>query len=644
MATVGSDFDVEDAQRGLKSPVWQHFGFPIYSKTTGEKWTDKTKTACKYCRRLLPYNGNTSNMQQHISRHHSEKQSELTPPQRKLPRGQTTLTGGFAAPLHHHNARAQEITKAIGYFIGKDLRPFSVVENEGFRLLMNTLEPRYRIPSRQHFSQVVVPKLYQEVRAHVVEILREADTVSITTDGWTSRATQSYITITAHVINAEWELAGFVLQTRPLLESHTGANIAEVLKEAVAEWQLERQQQSIAVVTDNARNMDVAVREAGLAPHIKCFAHTLNLATQAGLSVPRISRLLGRIRRIVNFFHRSPTATAVLAAKQKLLLGPDINEHKLIVDVTTRWNSSLDMLQRYLDLQPAVAAALLSPEVRRNAREIDTLDNLDIRDAEDIMKLLKPLKTVTTVLSDEQNPTVSLIVPLKHTIEQSMLPVEEDSTTVSTMKKAIFNNLSDRYTGPGDNHLLDCTALDPRFRSLPHLTEDQRQDVFQRVKEKAVQMYKQTNSPVEETGGVTDTSASTHAAELPADQADMVDADLQQPTHKKTALEDLLAGTFTENVGTAQGNHMCGIEAELVRYRSEMSISLTSCPLKWWKENSKFYPLLSPLAKAYLTTPATSVPSERVFSTAGDVVTSQRSQLRPENVDMLIFLKRNLKV
>ena len=142
---------------------------------------------------------------------------------------------------------------------------------------VKTLEPRYLIPSRQHFSQVVMPKLYQEVRAHVVEVCRRADTVSITTDGWTSRAMQSYITITAHVINAEWELAGFVLQTRPLLESHTGANIAEVLKEAVAEWQLERQQQGIAVVTDNARNMDGEGSRAGTAhqvfrPHFK-FSH-----------------------------------------------------------------------------------------------------------------------------------------------------------------------------------------------------------------------------------------------------------------------------------------------------------------------------------------------------------------------------------
>ncbi len=46
------------------------------------------------------------------------------------------------------------------------------------------------------------------------------------------------------------------------------------------------------------------------------------------------------------------------------------------------------------------------------------------------------------------------------------------------------------------------------------------------------------------------------------------------------------------------------------------------------RENRSKYPLLSPLAKAYLSIPATSVPSERVFSTAGDIVTAQRSQLK----------------
>lgn len=44
MARLGNNFEIEDAPGGFKSPVWPHFGFSIYTNTTGEKWTDKTKT------------------------------------------------------------------------------------------------------------------------------------------------------------------------------------------------------------------------------------------------------------------------------------------------------------------------------------------------------------------------------------------------------------------------------------------------------------------------------------------------------------------------------------------------------------------------------------------------------------------------
>ncbi|XP_065140690.1 E3 SUMO-protein ligase ZBED1-like [Paramisgurnus dabryanus] len=368
--------------------------------------------------------------------------------------------------------------------------------------------------------------------------------------------------------------------------------------------------------------MDVAVREAGLAPHVRCFAHTLNLASQAGLSVPRVSRLLGRVRRIAAFFHRSSTATAALAAKQILL---ELPPHKLIIDVAMRWNSSLDMIERYLEQQAAVTAALLSNDVRRNVRDIDTLDGSDIRDAEDIVNLLKPLKTATTVRCDEKNPTVSLIVPLKHMIEHNMASKEEDSPTVSNIKKAILNNLHNRYTSEY-NHLLECTALDPRFRVLPHLEKDQCDDVFHRLKEKAVLMLQNK--------GKKGASGHPPAAEQPLDQKDRAGTELKPPPSKKTALEDLLGGTFDEPVA----KHITQIDAEMIKYRAETSISLNSCPLKWWKENARVYPLLSSIAKAYLSTPATSVPSERVFSSAGDIVNVQRSQLLPENVDMLIFL------
>lgn len=80
------------------------------------------------------------------------------------------------------------------------MRPFSVVQ---FCELVKLLEPRYHIPSCPHFSQEVIPALYNEVKANVIDGLKKAESVAITTDGWTSRAVQSYITITAHVITTE---------------------------------------------------------------------------------------------------------------------------------------------------------------------------------------------------------------------------------------------------------------------------------------------------------------------------------------------------------------------------------------------------------------------------------------------------------
>ncbi len=172
-------------------------------------------------------------------------------------------------------------------------------------------------------------------------------------------------------------------------------------------------------------------------------------------------------------------------SKQKQLQLPS---HKLIMDVTMRWNSTLDMLTRYLEQQAAIASALTSSEIRQNARNIDTLDSCDIRDAEDLVKLLNPLKTATTVLCEEKSPTVSLIVPLKSVIEQRMTPNDGNSTTMANTKMAILRNIADRYSGDAYNYLLECTALDPRFRTLPQLDHDQCEAIFLRVLNKAKQL------------------------------------------------------------------------------------------------------------------------------------------------------------
>lgn len=60
-----------------------------------------------------------------------------------------------------------------------------------------------------HFSDKAIPKPYEKVKA----VLKNAEFVALTTDGWTSRSMEGYITVTAHFIH-EWETKNYVLQTK----------------------------------------------------------------------------------------------------------------------------------------------------------------------------------------------------------------------------------------------------------------------------------------------------------------------------------------------------------------------------------------------------------------------------------------------
>ena len=65
--------------------------------------------------------------------------------------------------------------------------------------------------------------------------------------------------------------------------------------------------------------------------------------------------------------------------------------------------------------------------------------------------------------------------------------------------------------------------------------------------------------------------------------------------------------------------------------------------LKWWRAYKGQFPCLFQAVKALLATPATSVPSERIFSEAGYIARARRSRIIPQNLNKFTFLKKNLK-
>ena len=63
----------------------------------------------------------------------------------------------------------------------------------------------------------------------------------------------------------------------------------------------------------------------------------------------------------------------------------------------------------------------------------------------------------------------------------------------------------------------------------------------------------------------------------------------------------------------------------------------------WWKGHASELPHLARVARKLLCIPATTMPSERLFSASGHIVSPHREQMKPEKVNMLTFLHFNLK-
>ncbi len=247
---------------------------------------------------------------------------------------QQTMRGFVMGNASCTPQQAAVLTDSILNMLVTDMRPLSMVEDDGFTKMIHTLNPGYTLPSRTHFTNFVERKYEETFKEVKTAINTNNSKLALTTDVWTSVATEAYLGITCHYITDDWDMQSFCLTTMPLQDRHTASNIAEWLEQVVARFEIPPSK-IIAIVHDNGANIVAAaniLEEKHGWSSVRCTGHTLQLVINTALKHPSIEKAVGAARCLVEHFKKSELASSKLREKQQQMATP---EHSLVQDIST---------------------------------------------------------------------------------------------------------------------------------------------------------------------------------------------------------------------------------------------------------------------------------------------------------------------
>lgn len=152
------------------------------------------------------------------------------------------------------------INKAVIKFVVEGLQPFSVVDLQAFKDLIQDLQPNATIMSCPTLRSSIA-EATKSMKKKLIASMSEAEYITTTTDCWTTRR-RSFIGITAHWLDPDsLDRHSVALACRQLKGSHTFDVLAAALNDIHAEYQI--RDKIVRTTTDNGSNFLKAFRIYG---------------------------------------------------------------------------------------------------------------------------------------------------------------------------------------------------------------------------------------------------------------------------------------------------------------------------------------------------------------------------------------------
>lgn len=512
---------------------------------------------------------------------------------------QTLLSSRFQIPS---KTELTKVTKGITNLLASTGTPYSFVELDAFQKFMAIVCPHYKVPCRTTFSERFIPQLYSETRETIAMMIRDVPFMSLTTDGWTGCNGSQFVAVTTTYITDDWTMQTVTLACREFNKSHTGKHIAALIRDILGEYNINERRVS-AITTDRGSNMINAVVKELLMPHVPCFAHALNTFVQKVLQNHFVSAILEKVRSLYNLFSQSSHARRVLKEMQK---NNNLPTNKMPSSCTTRWWSEIQQLQFVVVQEKALFS--FCNEFKNGEHQNYAITSNDMKNVNVVLGFMVDLERIQKTLGGEKEATGSLIHPVIDKTNDIINKIGNKCLAypgVYTFRQDVqqlFQALKDLYATES-SHLDMATFMDPRF-------ERKNVSVITPIIELDARINVGAPSAAE--------SSEIHQQKPRNDlQIFFDDEDEDMPAAVRT------------------------IESDIEEFLRKPKLSLAEDAILWWKRNQSNFPLLAQIAKKYLCITATSVPSERVFSVGGNILTKGRYNLSDEHVEQLIFLTKN---
>lgn len=284
-------------------------------------------------------------------------------------------------------------------------------------------------------------------------------------------------------------------------------------------------------------------------------------------------------------------------------------ETKLIQDVSTRWNSTYYMMERFLELRDVVNKIVI-----RHKTAPPMLSGLELSIVSSVLQVLRPLEATTKEVSGDKYCTISKIIPLVHLMISKIQPLVFEESIAKEVQKLVLKEIKKRMGSIEQvTPLAIATILDPRFKKI-HFTDHLAcSNAVQKIKDMIKADLQNEAVPIESDS---DSSAKTEE-----------DFSLRSNHHK------LVHHNWKTNETEES------LSDELSVYLRTLVCRLKENPLEMWKDMKLQFPKLYKVAFKFLTMVGSSVPSERLLSKAAQTLNQQRNRLKGKRLNKILFLQ-----